>query len=95
MTRSLKCLFSGKTASAVPGMDFKEWIQTEAKNLSITGWVRNLHDDRIEVLAQGSEENLKELHIRLLQGPPLSQVDNLECEWINYEKAYATFELRS
>lgn len=94
MTRSLNCVFSAKSASAIPGVEFKEWIVNEAKNLSLTGWVRSLHDDRLEVLAQGSEENLQELRVRILQGPPLSKVDNLECKWIDYEKTFSSFELR-
>ncbi len=94
MTRSLNCVFSGKSASVMPGADFKEWIMNEANNLSITGWVRSLHDDRLEVLAQGTEENIKEFRMHLLQGPPLSKVQNMECQWIEYEKAFSSFELR-
>ncbi|TVQ97776.1 MAG: acylphosphatase [Desulfovibrionales bacterium] len=94
MTRSLNCVFTGKSASAMPGGEFKEWIMNEAKNLSINGWVRSLHDDRLEVLAQGSDENLQELRVRILQGPPLSKVTDLECKWIEYEKAFSSFEMR-
>jgi acylphosphatase len=94
MTRSLNCVFVGKSASAIPGGEFKEWVVNEAKNLAITGWVRSLHDDRHEVLAQGTEENLERFRVHLLQGPPLSKVDNLECKWIEYEKTFSSFELR-
>jgi acylphosphatase len=94
MIKSLNCVFAGKSASAVPGVDFKEWVQTEAKNLSLVGWIRSLHDGRFEVLAQGGEENLQELRVRLLQGPPFSKVENLECKSIDYEKSFEKFELR-
>jgi acylphosphatase len=94
MIKSLNCVFAGKAASAVPGVDFKEWVQKEAQNLSITGWIRSLGDGRLEVLAQGTEKNLQELRVRLLQGPPLSKVEKLECKWIDYEKAFQKFELR-
>jgi acylphosphatase len=94
MTRSLNCVFSGKSANVIPGADFKEWILNEANNLSITGWVRSLHDDRLEVLAQGTEENINEFRVHLLQGPPMSKVEDLECQWIEYEKAFSSFELR-
>lgn len=94
MTKSLNCVFAGTSASAVPGVDFKEWVQAEAKNLTIAGWIRSLHDGRFEVLGQGSEENLQEFRVRLLQGPPFSNVENLECKWIDYEKSFDVFELR-
>lgn len=94
MTKSLSCVFSGKSAGVVPGVDFKEWIQNEAKNLSITGWIRSLHDGRFEVLAQGAEDSLQEFRVRLVQGPPMSNVESLECKWLEYDKTFDKFELR-
>ncbi|GAB6058708.1 acylphosphatase [Desulfonatronum parangueonense] len=94
MTRSLSCVFTGKSTSAIPGGEFKEWIMNEARNLSLTGWVRSLHDDRLEVLVQGTDENIQKFRVHLLQGPPLSKVENMECKWIDYEKSFSAFEVR-
>ena len=46
--------------------------------LGLTGHVRNLSDGSVEVVAEGSLEELKELHRFCLQGPPTSQVREID-----------------
>ena len=91
MVRSLQCLISGK----VQGVYFRDWTHDHAVNLGVKGWVRNVADGRVEVLAQGDDSALEELKKRLLQGSPLSRVDHVECKWLDYDKEYDRFEVRS
>ncbi len=90
MARSLHCLVSGK----VQGVYFRAWVFDQASNLGLSGWVRNLDDSRVEVLAQGSESALEELRTRLLKGSPLSRVDNVDYSMIDYDKAHQGFSIR-
>ncbi len=90
MTRSLHCLISGK----VQGVNFRSWTKSQADSLGLKGWVRNLEDGRVEVLAQGDEQPLFELKGRLAQGPTLSYVEKIETNWIDYDKTFDKFELR-
>ncbi len=87
---SLHCLISGR----VQGVSFRAWTKSQADRLGIKGWVRNLDDGRVEVLAQGDEEQLKIFRNKLAQGSPFSRVEDIECRHIDYEKEYDTFELR-
>lgn len=88
--QSLHCTVSG----SVQGVNFRSWTKSQADNLNITGWVRNLSDGRVEVLAQGSEDALEELKKRLFTGPTMSRVQDVQCDWIDYDKEFSTFELR-
>lgn len=88
--RSLHCTVSGN----VQGVNFRSWTKSQADNLNITGWVRNLSDGRVEVLAQGSEQGLEDLKKRLFKGPTMSRVQDVQCEWIDYDKEHSAFELR-
>lgn len=88
--KSLHCLISGK----VQGVNFRAWTKNQADNLGVTGWVRNLSDGRVEVLAQGDEQALYELKGRLAQGSTMSRVESAECNWTEYDKEYDKFELR-
>ncbi len=90
MEKSLHCIVTGK----VQGVFFRSFVQEQADSLGLSGWVRNLKDGKLEILAQGSEENLKALKERLLQGPPLAQVQNIEANWTDYDKTYHGFEIR-
>ncbi len=56
-------------------MFFRASTQAEAQRLALRGWVRNLPDGRVEVLACGKPEAIDELAAWLQQGPPLAQVE--------------------
>jgi len=88
--QSLHCTVSG----VVQGVNFRAWTKSQADNLDIKGWVRNLSDGRVEVLAQGEQEALEELKERLFKGPTMSRVEDVQCEWIDYDKKHTAFELR-
>ena len=50
----------------------------EAKDLALAGWVRNDPDGSVEVLAQGTRDQLLGLRSRLRQGPRAARVDDVE-----------------
>src|SRR6266850_1626201 len=62
----------------VQGVGFRWFVEREAHILGIAGWVRNNHDGSVEVLAQGSRDQLSGLHSRLREGPRAARVDNVE-----------------
>src|SRR6266567_9237655 len=59
----------------VQGVGFRWFVEREAHTLGIAGWVRNNHDGSVEVLAQGTRDQLSALHSRLREGPRASRVD--------------------
>ncbi|EFI35078.1 acylphosphatase [Desulfonatronospira thiodismutans ASO3-1] len=87
---SMHCILSGK----VQGVFFRSWTQEQAQSLGVKGWVRNLHDGRVEVLAQGDENALAEFKKRLIQGSSMSEVKDIKCEDMEYDKTYSKFEIR-
>lgn len=90
MVRSMQCIVSGK----VQGVFFRAWTSDQASNLGLTGWARNLDDGRVEVLMQGDEQTVGEMRSRLLQGSPMSLVQDVACKWIDYDKEYGAFSIR-
>src|SRR4051794_15152915 len=62
----------------VQGVGFRWYVEREAQTLGIAGWVRNRSDGTVEVLAQGSREQLFSLRSKLQQGPRASRVDDVE-----------------
>ncbi|TCJ96193.1 acylphosphatase [Volucribacter psittacicida] len=59
----------------VQGVGFRYFTWKKAKQWQITGWVKNLADNSVQVLAQGSHENLTLFKQWLEQGPPQSRVE--------------------
>src|SRR5258707_14564425 len=62
----------------VQGVGFRWFVEREAHILGISGWVRNNHDGSVEVLAQGTRDQLSGLRGRLREGPRAARVDAVE-----------------
>ena len=46
----------------VQGVGFRWFVQREACQLGLRGWVRNTADGDVEVMAAGGEEQLRDLY---------------------------------
>jgi acylphosphatase len=62
----------------VQGVGFRWFVEKEASEIGVVGWVRNNNDGSVEVLATGTNEQLSALHRCLREGPRASRVDEVE-----------------
>ena len=70
-------IISGK----VQGVFYRASCQETAQRLGLTGWVRNLPDGSVEVLAQGEKEKIEKLIEWCRKGPDGAKVSGVEMEW--------------
>jgi acylphosphatase len=78
----------------VQGVGFRWFVEREAHILKIAGWVRNNPDSTVEVLAQGTREQLAGLHSRLREGPRAARIDEVEVKDANPIPGLAAFQIR-
>ena len=81
MNKGIHCFVTGR----VQGVCFRIAAQQQANQYGLTGWVRNLPDGQVEVMAFGNQQQLDELDHWLKSGPSMAQVTNLQCETIDYQ----------
>ena len=62
----------------VQGVGFRWFVDYEARQLGLAGWVRNNLDGTVEVLAIGSQEQQSALRGKLRQGPRAARVDEVK-----------------
>jgi len=62
----------------VQGVGFRWFVEREAAQLGIAGWVRNREDGCVEVMATGTPEQQRALRTRLQQGPRAARVDQVQ-----------------
>ena len=62
----------------VQGVGFRWFVDYEARQLGLAGWVRNNMDGTVEVLATGSAEQHTALRGKLQRGPRAARVDEVE-----------------
>jgi acylphosphatase len=59
----------------VQGVGFRWFVQQEASEIGLRGWVRNTDDGHVEVVASGGPEDIDELRVALRKGSRGSRVD--------------------
>jgi acylphosphatase len=62
----------------VQGVGFRWFVDHEARQLGLAGWVRNNIDGTVEVLAMGSAEQHAALLGKLQRGPRAARVDEVQ-----------------
>jgi len=78
---SIHCFVTGR----VQGVWFRSSAKTQAIELGITGWARNLPDGRVEVQASGDKIKIMQFYAWLQKGPVLAKVDTVSYEEIPWE----------
>ena len=76
----------------VQGVGFRAATLREARILGLKGWVKNLADGRVEVMASGELAVLEQLHQWLKKGPQFAAVSAIDFEFLDY-KVFENFEI--
>ncbi len=77
----------------VQGVSFRFYTVQFARNLEVTGWVRNLPDGSVEVVAEGPREHLDGLLEYLHEGPPDAHVRRVTVEWNTPTGEFSAFSI--
>ncbi len=86
----LHLLISGR----VQGVWYRASTRRRARELGLSGWVRNLPDGRVEALAEGPRPQLEALLSWAQQGPTLALVSGVEASWSAALGEHDGFETR-
>lgn len=78
----------------VQGVGFRYFVKSAAQQLELTGYVRNLPNGDVEIVAEGSTDAVEELRMRLWKGPMFSNVVNVIEETSETVGEYSKFEIR-
>jgi acylphosphatase len=62
----------------VQGVGYRYFVLKEAELLGATGFVRNLPDGSVEVVAEADEKVLQRLEARLREGPSFARVEAVD-----------------
>ena len=83
-------LISGR----VQGVFFRSETKHEAGRHGVSGWVRNLPDDKVEAVFEGERENVEKLLEFCERGPPGAKVTRTDVSWETYTGEFRGFEIR-
>jgi len=78
----------------VQGVFFRISTQDKARELKLTGWVKNIFNNAVEILAEGDREKLSLFTGWLQLGPPNATIDKISIEWEESSvKEFSSFEI--
>lgn len=78
----------------VQGVCFRSAAKDKARSLGVKGWVRNLSDGRVEIIAEGEENKVKKFIEWAKEGPEFAGVENIELYRENYKGEFDRFEIK-
>ena len=77
----------------VQGVYFRAWLQQQAGELGVKGWVRNCPDGRVEAHVEGDEEAVEQMLALARDGPPSATVEDVRI-WDVEPCDFDGFEIR-
>ena len=77
MKKRVHIIVSGR----VQGVFYRACTQEKALSLNLFGWVRNLSNGNVEIVAEGEECDLENLAAWCRQGPPSAVVTSVDVAW--------------
>lgn len=78
----------------VQRVGFRAYVQQQAATNKLVGYVCNLEDGSVEVIAEGMQLGLEHLLAALRGGPPGASVDAVDVQWGAPRNQYHRFEIR-
>ena len=81
-------------AGRVQGVGFRMTAEETAQHVGVVGWVKNLRDGRVEILAEGEEEALERFLEAIKVGPMKNFISQVECSWGSPSGSYSEFDIR-
>jgi len=78
----------------VQGVSFRYYTRQKATSLRLVGYVRNLYDGTVKVVAEGRQDSLQRFLSWLRVGPPLAHVTHVDVHWQPPGGKHRRFEVR-
>jgi acylphosphatase len=79
----------------VQGVGYRQSCRQMARALDLVGWVRNLSDGRVEIFAQGPDEEVNEILDWIWAGPATAQVVGVESDVVAPDATLTDFFIQS
>ena len=79
----------------VQAVGFRAYVQQNAFQIGVTGWVRNVGYDTVEAVAEGTKEQTENFLRMVKRGPMGSHVDDWREEWEQVTGKFEAFRVKA
>lgn len=78
----------------VQGVGFRANAQQMARSLGLTGWIRNLQSEKVEIVAEGSPEAIDQMTRWTDVGPLMARVESVEVRYYPPTGEFSDFSVK-
>ena len=78
----------------VQNVGFRAYVEYNARQLGVAGWVRNVGYDTVEAVAEGKRENVDRFVEAMKAGPRASRVNESKVDWENANGEFKEFGVK-
>lgn len=82
-----------KVHGVVQGVGYRYFFVRRARDLELTGWVRNRPDGTVESRVEGDRGSIEALISQLKVGPSSASVTRLDVRWTEATGRYSSFDV--
>ncbi len=90
MKRTACAFVSGR----VQAVGYRMFVRRHADELGLTGYVQNLPDGRVKIVASGPEMTITELIEEARRGPHFAVVHDVEVKWLERYTPFSRFDIK-
>ena len=83
-----------RVQGSVQNVGFRAYVDAQARQIGVTGWVRNVGYDTVEAVAEGEREKAERFIEAVKAGPRASRVRESRIEWEPVTGEFKSFEMR-
>ncbi len=86
---SYKIIVNGR----VQGVFFRDYTSRVAHKFGIKGYVKNLYNGNVEIVAKADEQSMEQFLEKVKIGPPAARVKSIDIQELNESIEYETFKI--
>ena len=90
MKKRIHVFYSGR----VQGVGFRLTAEEIAQGCGVVGWVKNLRDGRVELVAEAGEGTLTRFLEAIRESPMKNFISQVELSWGHASDTFTEFEIR-
>jgi acylphosphatase len=90
MKKRVHAFYSGR----VQGVGFRVSAEEAARHFGVLGWVKNLRDGRVELVAEGEQATLERFLEALRTGAMKNMIAHVDLSWSSASDTFDEFEIR-